>query len=173
MEPYYDPTKVRLVRDPLVERFSGVAYHGDTPFDVPFISEILEGTLYMGGCIGGLPLPERIVNVVSLYAAESYVAAHDVRSVLTVRMIDSAAQAMGQVLAIAAWVNACRAEGPTLVHCQAGLNRSALVTATALVLSGDYTPAEAIALLREKRSPAVLCNGTFERFVLGLEGSQT
>jgi len=61
-------------------------------------------------------------------------------------------------------VNACREDGPTLVHCQAGLNRSSLVAARALVLGG-MTADDAIALIREKRSPACLCNPAFERWL--------
>jgi protein-tyrosine phosphatase len=57
--------------------------------------------------------------------------------------------------------------GATAHNCQAGLNRSGLVAALALIRSG-MTPAEAITLLRSKRSPAVLCNPTFERFLRSL-----
>lgn len=47
-----------------------------------------------------------------------------------------------------------------LIRCQAGLNRSGLVTA--LVLARDGMPIEeAIDLLREKRSSAALCNPDF------------
>ena len=66
--------------------------------------------------------------------------------------------------AIATWVNTCRETAPTLVHCQAGLNRSSLVAARALVLGGR-TPDEAITLIRRKRSPACLCNPAFERWL--------
>jgi protein-tyrosine phosphatase len=55
--------------------------------------------------------------------------------------------------------------GPTLVHCQAGLNRSGLICALALVADG-CAPADAITLLRERRCSAVLCNEAFERYVL-------
>lgn len=65
---------------------------------------------------------------------------------------------------LAGSVNLARTVGPTLVHCQAGLNRSGLVTALALILDG-MTPGEAIALLREKRCAAVLCNAAFDGFV--------
>lgn len=79
-------------------------------------------------------------------------------------MYDSSDQGFAQVDAIAAWVNVCRKDGPTLVHCQAGLNRSGLVAARALTLDG-MNAADAIALLREKRSPAVLCNRSFESWL--------
>jgi protein-tyrosine phosphatase len=51
-------------------------------------------------------------------------------------------------------------KGKTLVHCQAGLNRSGLVAAVALMKLGR-TADEAIKLLRDSRSPMVLCNDTF------------
>jgi protein-tyrosine phosphatase len=62
-------------------------------------------------------------------------------------------------------VNACRRRGPTLVHCTAGVNRSALIVAAALIQEGmDAAPA--IALLRAKRGPDVLFNQNFERWLL-------
>ena len=79
-------------------------------------------------------------------------------------MYDSLDQAYGQVDAIAAWVNAGRRSAPTLVHCQAGLNRSSLVAARALMLEGRSAD-EAITLIREQRSPACLCNPAFERWL--------
>ena len=75
-------------------------------------------------------------------------------------MADSEDQDMGIVDAVARWVNHCRASGPVLVHCWAGLNRSALVTARALMLGG-MTADEAIRLVRERRSPQCLSNKTF------------
>lgn len=47
-----------------------------------------------------------------------------------------------------------------LVRCQAGLNRSALVAALAMLKLGFYAD-EAIALIRERRSPYALCNESF------------
>lgn len=51
-----------------------------------------------------------------------------------------------------------------LIRCQAGVNRSGLVTALVLMLQG-MSADEAIALLRERRSPMVLSNSDFERFL--------
>lgn len=161
-----DPTAILLAIDPLAHRMSGTAHHGNTPFDVPFISQI-DDTLYVGGCTTGLVLPPVIEHVVSLYPWEQYDQQHEIKSMLAVVMYDALGQSTEQVLAIARWVNSCRADGPTLVHCQAGLNRSNLVAATALILDG-MEPAAAIALLREKRSPAVLCNPAFEAHLLGV-----
>ena len=80
-------------------------------------------------------------------------------------MYDSVDQAFDQVDAIARWVNECRAAGATLVHCQAGLNRSSLVVGRALVLEG-MTAKSAIELIRSKRSPVCLSNPSFERWLL-------
>lgn len=144
----------------------GVARHGNTPFDVPFISEIEPG-FWQGGCQDGLVLPTEIVHVVSLYPWEQYRPHSDIRSFLSVAMYDSLDQGLDQIDAIAAWVNAARKDGPTLVHCQAGLNRSGLVAARALMLEGA-TADEAITKLREQRSPAVLCNTAFEDWLASL-----
>ncbi|HEY7821189.1 MAG TPA: dual specificity protein phosphatase family protein, partial [Acidimicrobiia bacterium] len=52
-----------------------------------------------------------------------------------------------------------------LIRCQAGVNRSGLVSALVLMLDG-YRAEEAIALLRQRRSPVVLSNRHFERWLL-------
>lgn len=51
------------------------------------------------------------------------------------------------------------------IRCQAGLNRSGLVTALVLMMSGLSADA-AIDRLREKRSTYALCNGEFEHWLL-------
>lgn len=161
-----DPTRIDIRFDPTVQRMSGYATHGMTPFDVPFISEIVPN-LWQGGCEDGLVLPEHITDVVSLYKWEKYTIFHDA-SFEVVTMYDAAETPdRGEVERLAQLVNdKRRAGGTVLVHCQAGLNRSGLIAAVALVLNGDVeTGAEAIALLRETRSPAVLCNPAFAVWV--------
>lgn len=170
--PDVDPTYVPVVsddrRNPLVKRMKGVATHGRTPFDVPYISEILPG-FYQGGCERGLILPDFIEHVVSLYKWERYTQHENVKTFREVTMYDSLdGPDRDNVLELATLVNECRAQGNTLVHCQAGLNRSGLVAATALMLEGR-TAKEAVNLLRESRSPAVLCNPVFEEWLLRLE----
>lgn len=59
------------------------------------------------------------------------------------------------------WVRGDR----VLIRCQAGVNRSGLVTSLVLMLEG-YRAADAIALLRRQRSPWVLNNADFERWLL-------
>lgn len=162
-----DHTRIPLALDPTERRMRGHAAHGNTPFDVPFISQI-DGNLWQGGCQDGLILPEFIEHVVSLYPWEQYTVRHELKSSLTVRMYDSTDQGMAQVDAIAAWVNTAAADGPVLVHCQAGLNRSSLVVARALMLRG-LPSGDAIGLIRERRSPACLCNPSFVAHLVGLD----
>lgn len=52
-----------------------------------------------------------------------------------------------------------------LVRCQAGWNRSGLITALVLIRDG-MDAREAINLIREKRSQWALCNKSFERFLV-------
>jgi hypothetical protein len=70
--------------------------------------------------------------------------------------------------AAAALVNECRLLGPVFVHCRFGLNRSALLVATALILAGE-TPGEAISCLRARRHAKVLSNRPFREHLLNLE----
>jgi hypothetical protein len=55
-----------------------------------------------------------------------------------------------------------------LIRCQAGLNRSALITALVLIKEG-FTASQAITLLRETRSEYVLINPHFEKWLLETE----
>jgi protein-tyrosine phosphatase len=66
---------------------------------------------------------------------------------------------------LAALVELASMRGPTLVHCAAGLNRSGLVMGLTLVDHRDMTPHQAIKLMRDRRSPSVLCNPEFERWL--------
>lgn len=154
-----------LEADLASHHIEGIATHGMKHFSVPLISHI-QGNLYVGGCIGGVPLPAGIRHVVSLYKWEAYAPHEDFVTTTTATMYDSA-EGLDETLVwtLAAHVNRLCAHAPTLVHCQAGLNRSNLIAGLALRLHG-LAPADAVALLRERRSPAVLCNPTFERFVL-------
>ena len=158
-----DPTRIDIEFNPLARRMIGTTGHGNIPFNIPFISEIAPN-LWQGGCQDGLVLPSFIQHLVSLYPWDAYTVEHELSSALEIRMYDSIDQSTEQVDALAAWVNSCRKDGPTLVHCQAGLNRSSLVSARALMFEG-MEGAEAIKTLREKRSPACLCNPSFERWI--------
>ena len=161
-----DPTKIDIAFDPIERRMRGVAIHGNVPFDVSFISEIAPN-LWQGGCEHGLILPHFIDHLVSLYPWESYKVSHEIQSKLVVRMYDSVDQAFDQVDEIAQWVSNRRKEGTVLVHCQAGLNRSSLIAARSLMIDG-MTADEAIAQIRDTRSPACLCNQSFEEYLRDL-----
>ena len=70
------------------------------------------------------------------------------------------------VVSTAIWVHErWKAGSKVLVRCQAGLNRSGLVTALVLMLEG-HTALEAIELLRTRRSPWVLCNNDFVQWLI-------
>ena len=118
----FDPTAFDIDFDPREQRMRGIATHGHTPFDVPFISHV-EGNLWQGGCENGLILPEEIQHVVSLYPWEKYTINHDA-TYTEYRMYDSHDIQEDDVRAAAELVNERVLDGPTLVHCQAGLNRS-------------------------------------------------
>lgn len=164
-----DYTAIPMQVDPHQQRMRGTAVHGDTPFDVPIISHI-EGNLYIGGCRNGLVLPDHIKHVVSLYPWESYRVEHGLHSQTAVVMYDDASGVNDTVLDIAEWAASRVLSGPTLIHCQAGLNRSGLIGALVLMLNGR-TPTEAIDLIRTKRSPACLCNEAFVRYLHETWGS--
>lgn len=162
-----DPTWVDMKRDPTIQRFKGWARHGNTPFDVPYISHIKDN-LYQGGCQDGLVLPENIKYVFSLYIWEAYDANHEYELEAIKMYDDSDEPDFNNIVELAAKVRDASHKAPTLVHCQAGLNRSSLVAGTALWLNG-MPSAEIAPFLRSRRSPAVLCNKTFEHFVSNLD----
>lgn len=145
----------------------------DPKLDAPLIQHV-EGGLYQGGCLDHgdaeqpLRLPDQFDYVLSLYpwGMQYELPEGCERDIVT--MYDSLDQGLDQVEELA-WNLAERlGKGQVcLVHCQAGLNRSGLVTARTLMLRG-HTADAAIALLRAKRSPLVLCNDTFERWLRSL-----
>lgn len=67
---------------------------------------------------------------------------------------------------VASFLNDLRAAGKTVfIHCRLGLNRSALLTGLVLIDEG-YGAKDAVEMMRNLRSPYVLENRTFERFLL-------
>ena len=159
----------QLLADLDTHHIEGIAREGRTPFSVPLISHVKDN-LWQGGCVGGVSLQGRFRHIISLYPWERYNpgGAELLDSFVEVVLYDGPqVPDENQLYSLAKWVNICKQHGPTLVHCQAGLNRSALVTTLSLVLDG-MAPTEAIALLRAYRSPAVLCNKAFEKWLLAL-----
>lgn len=148
-----------------IEGYANAALHrpGGGAFSMPLVTHVV-GNIWQGGCFNALQLGREYKYVVSLYPWEKYKLAEG-----TIRMEyemfdgsdvpdeDSLHSAADHVVLYAE-------EGRTLVHCQAGLNRSGLVTGLALVKMG-MEPHAAITLMREKRSPMVLCNQAFEAWL--------
>ena len=144
-------------------RIEGFTNHGGgLVLNMPLFSQI-NPTLWMGGCPRGRA-PDTVNAIVSLYPGEPY-ETHVGQHIAHFWMNDGDEVPAALFHAAADLVNALRDDGTVLVHCQAGLNRSGTVAALALMKRG-MTPDEAIALLREKRDPAVLCNPTFKRWLL-------
>jgi Dual specificity phosphatase, catalytic domain len=148
-------------------RIVGETLIGGHDVDCPLVSHVL-GNLYQGGCPDepfarvDLALPDGFEFVVSLYPWGRYLLPtgcersefelHDSTSQDTSRIEEMVDVACDYV-----------ARGVTLVHCQAGLNRSGLIAGRVLMRDG-MSADEAIRLLR-RRSPAVLCNPTFEAYL--------
>lgn len=152
-----------------IQGFATAAIDAGEPgyFSMPLISHI-HGNLFVGGCIDGVKLPGEFRHVVSLYTGQRYELGRNTDRI-EIEMYDVEEMPdFGELYEIAAKVNDYCAEGQTLVHCQAGLNRSNLVAGLALILAG-MVPADAIALLRTRRSPVVLCNKTFEQWLLAVD----
>ena len=75
-------------------------------------------------------------------------------------------QYLGQIKDISAWAHTRWSSGKkVLIRCQAGLNRSGLVTAFVLMKAG-MTAERAIELIREKRSVDALCNNNFVDWIV-------
>jgi hypothetical protein len=143
-------------------------YYAGKPshFDVPMVTHV-EGNLWQGGCEQDVIL-DGFYGVVSLYPWERYALEPGTRRT-EFRMHDSSTGVDWDALDEASDTALKYMErGKTLVHCQAGLNRSGLVSAVVLMKQGK-TAQEAIDLLRRSRSPMVLCNETFVKQLFELE----
>lgn len=156
----YDGWVARKNTDPLKHIVVGEAIHGGT-FAMPVITHVKDN-LWHGGFVYGIDLGDRFDTIVSLYPWETWPTKG---KTIAYEMYDGWEVDVPVVMAAAKQVKAALDRGEkVLVHCQAGLNRSSLVVATVLIQDG-MEPDDAIALLREKRSPTVLCNQTFERWL--------
>lgn len=171
-----DPTKINIQTnvkkefDPTVQIMSGITAHKHLEFSCPFITQITDN-LWMGGCQKGMMLPQFFKHLISVYPWEQYTVKHEMESMLAYKLFDGPGNDMEITNDIARWVRACAINGPTLVHCQAGLNRSALIVAKVLMLEG-LSSAEAIMRLRTVRSQAVLCNEEFEQHIRSIDAKK-
>lgn len=140
--------------------------HGGELVRMPLYSRI-EGNLWVGGAPVMMP-PAHFHFLVNLHSVARY-DLHPHQMQVSALVYDApVVPESGLLRHLSILVRDFMARGPVLVHCQMGINRSALVAALALI-EGGMAPAAAIALLREKRCSAVLCNGTFERWLLSLD----
>lgn len=144
--------------------------HTGEHLNVPLVSHIADN-LYVGGCIQDVDLGDFFSHVFSLYMWEQY-KTDDSTERIEVKMYDSRShpidvetvESMSDQI-----VEALNEGGNVLVHCQAGINRSNLVATRVLMKAKGLSAADAIAILREKRSPLVLANKTFENYLLGFD----
>lgn len=134
----------------------------DGVHEIPLFSRIGHN-LWMGGCPTD-SIPGDTQFIVSLYPWAEYTVPEGI-TVTRAWLYDyDIVPDVQQLVALARWVSSVRKIGPVLVHCQAGLNRSGLITALAMMVDGADA-ATAIDHLRACRDPYVLCNRTFERWL--------
>lgn len=149
----------------LEDRITGYAYHGGY-FNMPIFTE-MDTNLWTGGTPAGRPsLTKHFDKVLCLYPWEPYPVSDTVEKV-DVELYDALDQALEQIEPLADLVNQWRDEGKrVLVHCQAGLNRSSLVAALAIMKKSGKPGYQVINEMRQKRSSEVLCNDAFQEFLL-------
>ena len=154
--------------DPFKRVLRGYTAHGNRAFDVPYAQQIAMN-FYQGGCTTGLILPEMFKHVISLYPWERYSIEHEVETeayfYLFDALTDFTSSEVDKIEAIADLAVSCADTGPVLVHCQAGLNRSSLILARAMMKRYGFSAEHTIDAIRSVRSPACLCNPSFEKYV--------
>jgi protein-tyrosine phosphatase len=148
--------------------------------DIPLVSHVVDN-LYVGGYDFRANLGDFFSHVFSLYKWESYTdndatgpdtvhkawTMYDSPRGIEIQDLDENPVDLDEV--VYEILSALNKGGNVLVHCQAGINRSNLLTALVLRAWKKMSSREAIDLLREKRSPLVLANRTFESYLLGLD----
>ena len=137
----------------------------DGEIEMPVFSQISEN-LWQAGCPqNGIPLPGRFAHVINLAGVPAYRETHVLKTRTVVDMADSPTQSMAIVDPLARLVADLAATGDDVaVHCQAGLNRSGVVVARALMHRG-LTADDAIATVRARRHPKALYNEHFTRWL--------
>ena len=134
-------------------------------FEAPLISEIAPNH-FQGGTIEGVELPRSFRHVITLFPWKQYRVRHELDSMTVVKAFDEDVEHLVPILhGLATFAGACIASGPTFLACAGGLNRSGILSALVLMGQG-MTAREAIQHLRTKRSPGVLSNPSFRRWLL-------
>lgn len=157
-----------LEADLVSEPITGYLHTGER-LHVPLVSHIVDN-LYVGGHSDRADLGDFFSHVFSLYVWGRPYVTHESTKHASVKMFDSPTEDTSLVEDLVEQVvEALEEGGNVLVHCQAGINRSNLTAALVLRKWKGLTSAEAIAMLREKRSPLVLANRGFEDYLLSLD----
>jgi hypothetical protein len=155
---------------------SAPRWHSDNQYPTEPFAEILPG-LYMGGTADdqtvdySMPLPDlgdpcQFDAVVTLYSWAQPMGwgVEEMRygfADASVEHFDT-----DRLLRVSRWAFERWQSGEqVLIRCQAGLNRSGLVTALILLLNG-MSPEQAIAQIRHKRSPVALFNKAYVDWIL-------
>lgn len=160
-----------LEADLVSEPITGYLHTGER-LHVPLISHITDN-LYVGGHSDRADLGDFFSHVFSLYVWGTPYVTHESTTHDAVKMYDDPTEDTSLVEELVPKVvEALEGGGNVLVHCQAGINRSNLVATLVLRQWKGLTSAEAIAMLREKRTPLVLANRGFERYLLGLDNPE-
>lgn len=151
-------------------RITGYAIHGGR-INCPMVTQMLVdetsgGELWTGGTPAmDFAIVEGFDKILCLYPWESYPTSPDQEKV-EVELYDSLDQAFDQIEdlsdLVAGWVVG---GSRVLVHCQAGLNRSSLVSAITIRKLTGMSGEDVVARMREKRDSQVLCNSAFEKYV--------
>lgn len=148
---------------------NGYVANGDS-IHCQLISQIV-GNLWMGGCIDQVRLPDSFDTVISLYPWEKYILGPTTTR-HEYRMHDSGSVPPWEELEVPIYqtLKSLQDGKKTLIHCQAGLNRSGLITALVMAVNPKRPPERTmegiISKLRDRRHRLVLCNKTFESYLL-------
>lgn len=160
-----------LEADLVSEPITGWLHTGEH-ISIPLVSHIVDN-LYVGGHSDNADLGDFFTHVFSLYVWGKQYATHVDTKHASVRMFDSPDEDVSLVDEIVdEVVEALKEGGNVLVHCQAGINRSNLVAGMALRKWKGMASHEAVDLLRRRRSPNILANRSFEKYLLGLDNPQ-
>ena len=120
-------------------------------------------SIWMGGCpVDSIPPGTRFI--VNLYPWGEYSVPEGITVTKSWFQDVHEMPDIDELIALACWVSTVRRIGTVLINCQAGLNRSGLVTALSLMVDGA-SAGDAIDHIRACRHPLVLCNSTFEAWL--------
>lgn len=118
---------------------------------------------------GNVPAPV-VINMCGIFAHPEAPVRVTFGMPLLDSLDESLAPSKAELEAFLASVHPWAERGSTYWHCHAGLNRSGLAVAAYLHLYRGFRISEAIAHIRERRNPMVLCNSLFEKRLRGWYG---